>query len=165
MATVYHELGAQITVELMDQLIPGAGADVVRPLAKRIGGRYENVYLKTKVTAVEAGSDGLQVNFEGPAAPGSDVLDQVLVTVGRVPSGPLIGAEAAGVAVDDRGYIRVDKQQRTNVPHIFAIGDIAGQPMLRPQGHPRGQGRRRGGRWPAELPRRQGHSLGRLHRP
>jgi dihydrolipoamide dehydrogenase len=131
MATVYHELGARITVvELMDQLIPGADADVVRPLAKRIGDRYENIYLKTKVTAVEAGDDGLRVTFEGAAAPGSDVFDQVLVAVGRIPNGRLIGAGSAGVTVDERGYILTDKQQRTNVPHIFAIGDIIGQPML-----------------------------------
>jgi dihydrolipoamide dehydrogenase len=131
MATVYHELGAAITVvELMDQLIPGADPDVVRPLAKQIGGRYENIYLKTKVTAAQAGRDGLRVSFEGAKAPASDVFDQVLVAVGRVPSGRLIGADAAGVRVDDRGYIPVDKQQRTTVPHIFAIGDIVGQPML-----------------------------------
>jgi dihydrolipoamide dehydrogenase len=88
------------------------------------------VFLKTKVSAVEAGGDGLRVSFEGPAAPASDVFDQVLVAVGRVPSGRLIGAENAGVVVDDRGYIPADKQQRTNVPHIFAIGDVIGQPML-----------------------------------
>ncbi|HYZ55776.1 MAG TPA: dihydrolipoyl dehydrogenase [Streptosporangiaceae bacterium] len=131
MATVYHELGARITVvELMDQLIPGADADVVRPLARRIGDRYENIYLRTMVTAVEAGGDGLRVSFDGAAAPGSDVFDQVLVAVGRIPNGWLIGVENAGVTVDERGYILVDKQQRTNVPHIFAIGDIVGQPML-----------------------------------
>jgi dihydrolipoamide dehydrogenase len=131
MATVYHELGARITVvELMDQLIPGADKDLVSPLAKRIRSRYDNVFLKTKVSAVEAGGDGLRVSFEGPAAPASDVFDQVLVAVGRVPSGRLIGAENAGVVVDDRGYIPADKQQRTNVPHIFAIGDVIGQPML-----------------------------------
>ncbi|MBV9092569.1 MAG: dihydrolipoyl dehydrogenase [Streptosporangiaceae bacterium] len=131
MATVYHELGARITVvELMDQLIPGADPDVVGPLAKRVGARYDNVYLATTVTAAKADDDGLRVSFEGPSAPGNDVFDQVLVAVGRVPSGRLIGADKAGVAVDDRGYIRVDKQQRTNVPHILAIGDVVGQPML-----------------------------------
>jgi dihydrolipoamide dehydrogenase len=131
MATVYHELGSRITVvELMDQLIPGADRDIVAPLAKRIGGRYENVYLKTEVTGAEPGADGLRVSFDGPGAPASDVFDQVLVAVGRVPNGRLIGAGNAGVRVDDRGYIPVDKQQRTNVQHIFAIGDIIGPPML-----------------------------------
>jgi dihydrolipoamide dehydrogenase len=131
MATVYYELGSRITVvELMDQLIPGADRDIVAPLAKRVGGRYENVYLKTTVTGAEAGADGLRVSFDGPGAPASDVFDQVLVAVGRVPNGRLTGAENAGVRVDDRGYIPVDKQQRTNVPHIFAIGDVVGPPML-----------------------------------
>jgi len=131
MATVYHELGARITVvELMDQLIPGADRDIVAPLAKRIGGRYENIYLKTQVTGAEAGAGGLRVSFEGPGAPAGDVFDQVLVAVGRVPNGKLTGAENAGVQVDDRGFIPADKQQRTNVPHIFAIGDVTGPPML-----------------------------------
>jgi len=131
MACVYHELGARVTVvELMDQLIPGADRDIVAPLAKRIKGRYENIYLKTKVAGADAGPGGLRVSFDGPDAPGSDVFDQVLVAVGRVPNGRLIGAENAGVLVDDRGYIRVDKQQRTNVAHIFAIGDVVGPPML-----------------------------------
>jgi dihydrolipoamide dehydrogenase len=131
MATVYHELGTKITiVELMDQLIPGADKDIVAPLAKRIGARYENVYLKAKVTAVEATPDGLKVSFEGGKAPASDVFDKVLVAVGRRPNGRVVGAENAGVLVDERGFIRVDKQQRTNVPHIFAIGDVVGQPML-----------------------------------
>jgi dihydrolipoamide dehydrogenase len=131
MATVYHELGSKITVvELMDQLIPGADKDLVNPLAKRIGARYENIYLGTKVTAVSAGPDGLTVSFEGPKAPAQDTFDKVLVSVGRRPNGKLIGADKAGVAVDERGFIAVDKQQRTNVPHIFAIGDVVGQPML-----------------------------------
>jgi dihydrolipoamide dehydrogenase len=131
MATVYHELGARITVvELMDQLIPGADKDIVAPLAKRIGKQYENLYLKTKVTRVAAGPDGLTVSFEGAKAPAVDVFDKVLVAVGRTPNGKMIGAENAGVLVDDRGFIQVDKQLRTNVPHIFAIGDIVGQPML-----------------------------------
>jgi dihydrolipoamide dehydrogenase len=131
MATVYHELGTQVTiVELMDQLIPGADKDIVAPLAKRIGARYEGIYLKTRVTAVEAGADGLTVSFDGAKAPASDTFDRVLVAVGRRPNGKAIAAENAGVAVDDRGYISVDKQMRTNVPHIFAIGDVVGQPML-----------------------------------
>jgi dihydrolipoamide dehydrogenase len=131
MATVYHELGTQVTiVELMDQLIPGADKDIVAPLAKRIGARYGGIYLKTRVTAVEAGADGLTVSFDGAKAPASDTFDRVLVAVGRRPNGKAIAAENAGVAVDDRGYISVDKQMRTNVPHIFAIGDVVGQPML-----------------------------------
>jgi dihydrolipoamide dehydrogenase len=135
MATVYSELGAQITVvELMDQLIPGADKDIVTPLTKRITKRYQNIYLKSKVTAVEAGDDGLRVRFEGGGAPDSDTFDKVLVAVGRRPNGRTIGAENAGVLVDERGYIQVDKQQRTNVPHIFAIGDVVGQPMLAHKG-------------------------------
>jgi len=131
MATVYHELGSRITiVELMDQLIPGADKDIVNPLAKRVGKLYENIYLKTKVTKIEARPDGLAVSFEGGSAPAEDVFDKVLVAVGRKPNGKLIGAENAGVLVDDRGFISADKQLRTNVPHIFAIGDIIGQPML-----------------------------------
>jgi dihydrolipoamide dehydrogenase len=135
MATVYSELGAQITVvELMDQLIPGADKDIVTPLTKRITKRYQNIYLKTKVTAIEAADDGLRVRFDGSGAPGTDTFDKVLVAVGRRPNGRTIGAENAGVLIDGRGYILVDKQQRTNVPHIFAIGDIVGQPMLAHKG-------------------------------
>ena len=131
MATVYSELGSQITVvELMDQLIPGADKDIVTPLTKRITKRYQNIYLSTKVTNVEAGDEGLIVSFEGAKAPATDTFDKVLVAVGRRPNGRAIGAENAGVLVDERGYISVDKQQRTNVPHIFAIGDVVGQPML-----------------------------------
>jgi dihydrolipoamide dehydrogenase len=131
MATVYHSLGAKVTVvELMDQLIPGADRDIVAPLAKRIEKRYEKILLKTKVTAVEAKKDGLHVAFEGPSGETKDVFDFMLVSVGRTPNGKTIGAEAAGVTVDERGFIAVDKQQRTNVPHIFAIGDVVGQPML-----------------------------------
>jgi dihydrolipoamide dehydrogenase len=131
MATVYHELGARVTVvELLDQLIPGADKDLVAPLSKRIAKRYEAIYLTTKVTQVDAGADGLTVHFEGVKAPETATFDQVLVSVGRRPNGAAIGAERAGVAVDERGFIGVDKQQRTNVPHIFAIGDVVGQPML-----------------------------------
>ena len=131
MATVYHALGAKITVvELMDQLIPGADRDVVAPLAKRIGKLYEKILLKTKVTAVAAEPDGLHVTFEGEGGQTSDVFDAMLVSVGRRPNGAAIGAQAAGVAVDERGFIAVDKQMRTNVGHIFAIGDVVGQPML-----------------------------------
>ncbi|MDX1539806.1 MAG: dihydrolipoyl dehydrogenase [Geminicoccaceae bacterium] len=131
MATVYHALGARVTiVELMDQIIPGADKDIVTPLMKRISGAYENIFLKAKVTAVEATSDGLKVRFEGGKAPAEDTFDKILVAVGRRPNGRAIGAEAAGVQVDERGFIPADKQMRTNVPHIFAIGDVIGQPML-----------------------------------
>jgi dihydrolipoamide dehydrogenase len=132
MATVYHELGSKVTVvELMDQLIPGADKDIVAPLAKRIGKRYEQIYLGTRVTAVQSRPEGLAVTFEGAQAPAEPVtFDKVLVAVGRRPNGARIGAENAGVIVDERGFISVDKQQRTNVPHIFAIGDVVGQPML-----------------------------------
>jgi len=131
MATVYHELGARVTlVELLDQLIPGVDRDVVAPLAKRIGRQYENVFLKTKVTGVEAGPSGLVVSFDGAKAPATDTFDRILVAVGRRPNGRLIGAERTGVTVDPDGFIPVSKQMRTSVPHIFAIGDVVGQPML-----------------------------------
>src|SRR5215216_4846971 len=131
MATVYAELGAKVTiVELLDQLIPGADKDLVAPLFKRISKKYQAVYLTTKVTGVEARDEGLLVHFEGAKAPETATFDQVLVAVGRRPNGRSIGADRAGVVVDERGFINVDKQQRTNVPHIFAIGDVVGQPML-----------------------------------
>ena len=131
MATVYHALGVRVTVvELMDQIIPGADRDIVTPLMKRIEKRYEKIYLKAKVTKVEAKPDGLHVSFEGGGAPASDRFDKVLVSVGRRPNGKAIGAESAGVAVDERGFIPVNKQMRTNQLHIFAIGDVVGQPML-----------------------------------
>jgi len=131
MATVYDALGAKITVvEMLDSLIPGADKDVVRPLAKRIEKRYEKILLKTKVARIEPQKDGLKVSFEGGAAPAPEVFDYVLMAVGRRPNGREINAQAAGVNVDGRGYIPVDKQLRTNVPHIHAIGDICGEPML-----------------------------------
>ena len=132
MACVYDALGSKISVvEFMDQLMPGADKDIVKPLHKRIDGRYENIWLKTKVTAVEAQKKGLKVTFEDAKGETFDeTFDKVLVAVGRKPNGKLIDAEKAGVAVDDRGFIAVDNQQRTGVPHIFAIGDVVGQPML-----------------------------------
>jgi len=131
MATVYDALGSKITVvELMDGLIPGADKDVVRPLAKRIEKRYEKILLKTKVTKIEAQKDGLKVTFEGPNGTTTDIFDAALMAVGRRPNGRELKAEAAGVAVNERGYIAVDKQQRTNVLHIYAIGDVCGEPML-----------------------------------
>lgn len=141
MATVYHALGTDITVvELMDQIIPGADNDVVMPLQKRIKSRYKNIYLKTKVTKVEAKADGLYVTFEGENAPKQpERFDRVLCAVGRRPNGDQIQAEKAGVKVDERGFIPVNKQMRTNVPHIFAIGDVVGNPMLAHKAIPEGR--------------------------
>jgi dihydrolipoamide dehydrogenase len=131
MATVYDALGSKVTVvELMDGLIPGADRDLVRPLHKRIEKRYEKILLKTKVTKLEAQKTGLKATFEGEGAPEPQVYDRVLLSVGRRPNGKAIEAQAAGVNVNERGYIPVDKQMRTNVPHIYAIGDIVGEPML-----------------------------------
>ena len=132
MACVYDALGTQITVvELMDQLMPGADKDMVKPFHKRVEGRYEAIKLKTKVTAVEALKKGLKVTFEDDKGETTtDTFDKILVAVGRRPNGKAIDAEAAGVAVDERGFIAVDSQQRTGVSHIFAIGDVVGQPML-----------------------------------
>ena len=131
MACVYDALGSRVSVvELTPQLMPGCDPDLVRPLERRIRGRYEQILLGTKVTKVEPLAEGLRVTFEGEKAPAPTVFERVLVAVGRVPNGKTIGADAAGVKVSDRGFIPVDKQMRTNVPHIFAIGDIAQMPML-----------------------------------
>jgi dihydrolipoamide dehydrogenase len=131
MATVYDALGSKISVvELMDQLIPGADKDLVKPLHNRIAKRYEAIYLKTKVSKIEAKKEGLLVTFEGDNAPAPQLYDRVLMAVGRRPNGREINAEAAGVLVNERGFIPVDKQQRTNVAGIYAIGDIVGDPML-----------------------------------
>ncbi|MEO1881864.1 MAG: dihydrolipoyl dehydrogenase [Methylococcales bacterium] len=131
MATVYHALGSQISVvELMDQIIPGCDADLVRPLHKRIKKQYENIWLETKVEEIKSLKKGLKVSFSGKKAPESETFDAVLVAVGRRPNGFKIAAEKAGVKVDDMGFIQVDEQQRTNIDNIFAIGDIAGNPML-----------------------------------
>jgi dihydrolipoamide dehydrogenase len=130
MATVYHALGSKVTVvEMLDGLMAGADPDIVRPFANHIKKQYENIFLKTKVSGIEAGKK-LTVSFEGSGAPKSDSFDRVLVAVGRRPNGNQIDADKAGVAVDERGFIAVDEQMRTNVTHIFAIGDIVGQPML-----------------------------------
>jgi dihydrolipoamide dehydrogenase len=141
MATVYHALGAEISiVELMDQIIPGADSDVIMPLYKRIKSRYKNIYLKTKVTKVEAKKDGLYVTFEGEGAPQKpEKFDLILSSVGRRPNGDQIDAAKAGVKVDERGFIPVDKQMRTNVAHIFAIGDVVGNPMLAHKAMPEGR--------------------------
>jgi dihydrolipoamide dehydrogenase len=131
MASVYQGLGSEVSVvELTDQLMPGCDKDLVRPLQKRITERYAGIFVKTKVTAIEPKDDGLHATFEGTKLPENTIFDRVLVSTGRIPNGSRIGAELAGVEVTDRGFIPVDKQMRTNVPHIFAIGDIVGQPML-----------------------------------
>jgi dihydrolipoamide dehydrogenase len=134
MATVYDALGAKVSVvEFMDRLIPGADPDIVKPLARRIEKRYEKIMLKTKVARIEATAAGLKAHFEaadGSAGPAPEVYDSVLLAVGRRPNGRNIAAEKAGVQVNDRGWIPVDRQMRTNVGHIFAIGDIVGEPML-----------------------------------
>jgi dihydrolipoamide dehydrogenase len=131
MATVYDALGSKITVvELMDALIPGCDKDLVRPLHKRIEQRYEAIHLKTRVTSIEALEEGLRVEFDGDKAPEPQVYDRILLAVGRRPNGASLRAENAGVLVDERGFIRADRQMRTNVPHIFAIGDVVGEPML-----------------------------------
>ena len=137
MATVYHALGANIdVVEMAGQLIPGADKDIVAPFAKRVAKQYNDIMLETKVTKVEAKKDGIYVTFEGKNAPEKPKkYGRLLVAVGRVPNGKLLDAEKAGVNVDERGFIQVDKQLRTNVPHIYAIGDIVGNPMLAHKAH------------------------------
>ena len=131
MACVYDALGSRVSVvELTPQLMLGCDPDLVRPLERRIRSRYEQILLGTRVSQVEALEEGIRVTFAGEKAPAPQVYGRVLVAVGRSPNGKLIGAEAAGVNVSDRGFVPVDRQLRTNVPHIFAIGDIAGPPML-----------------------------------
>lgn len=132
MATVYSALGSTIdVVEMQNQLMPGADADLVKPYHKRIAKHYRSIMLQTKVIKCEAKKDGLWVTFEGEQAPDKPQrYDRILVSVGRTPNGNKISAEKAGVKVDERGFIAVDKQLRTNIPHIYAIGDVVGQPML-----------------------------------
>ncbi len=131
MATVYHELGSKVTVvEFLDSLIPGADADLVKPLHQRIQHMYENIYLGTKVSSIESTLNGMYVRYEGDIAQKKDVFDQVLIAVGRRPNGNMIDADKAGVKVDDQGFIPTDNKMCTNVKNIFAIGDIVGQPML-----------------------------------
>ncbi|MBV8946104.1 MAG: dihydrolipoyl dehydrogenase, partial [Solirubrobacterales bacterium] len=128
MATVYDALGSKVTmVELLDQLIPGCDPDLVKPLHKRISGRYEAIHLGTKVESVEAKKETLHVELSNGE---KHKFDGILVAIGRRPNGNAIGAEAAGVQVDERGFIAVDRQMRTNVAHIYAIGDVVGGPML-----------------------------------
>ncbi len=132
MACVFQALGSKVTVvELFDQLMPGADADLVKPLQTRLSKRYQAILLKTKVVKLEAEAGGLRAHFEGEGkVPEPQLYDRVLCAVGRTPNGRKINAEAAGVAVSERGFITVDKEMRTNQAHIFAIGDIVGQPML-----------------------------------
>ncbi|MGF1680702.1 dihydrolipoyl dehydrogenase [Photobacterium minamisatsumaniensis] len=135
MGTVYHALGSQVdVVEMFDQVIPAADKDIIKVFTKRIKKKF-NLMLETKVTAVEAKEDGIYVSMEGKKAPAEPTrYDAVLVAIGRVPNGKLLDAEKAGIEVDERGFINVDKQMRTNVAHIHAIGDIVGQPMLAHKG-------------------------------
>ncbi len=131
MGTAYDAFGSKVSVvELGDGLIPGCDRDLVKPLHKRMEKRFEQILLKTKVSKLEPKKDGIHVSFDGEGAPGNQVFDRVLVAIGRRPNGKNIGAEKAGVGVNEQGFIPVDKQQRTNVAHIYAIGDIVGQPML-----------------------------------
>ena len=131
LACVFDALGTQVSVvELTRQLMPGCDPDLVRPLERRIRARYSQILLGTKVSAVEAQPAGLRVSFSGEKAPEPQMFDRVLVAVGRTPNGHSVGAELAGIKVTERGFIPVDKQMRTNVPHIFAVGDIAAPPML-----------------------------------
>jgi dihydrolipoamide dehydrogenase len=131
MACVYDALGVRVTVvELSDGLMPGTDRDLVRPLQKRIEKRYERILINTKVGKLEALAEGLRATFDGPDAPEPQLFDRVLVAVGRSANGNAANAAAAGVTVSPRGIIAVNKQMRTNVPHIFAIGDVVGAPML-----------------------------------
>jgi dihydrolipoamide dehydrogenase len=131
MACIYSALGTRVSVvELMNQLMPGTDPDLLRPFTKVIKPRYENIMLGTQVTGMQATDAGIEVSFEGAQAPATGVYDRVLVAIGRRANGDKLDAGKAGVDVDERGIIRVDRQMRTNVPHIFAIGDLAGGPML-----------------------------------
>jgi len=131
LAGVYHSLGSEVSiVELTEGLMPGTDRDLVKPLAKRIEKRYANIWLSSQVTEIKAQKQGLKVFFEGEDTPDSQVFDRVLVCVGRRPNGDRIGAEAAGIEVDEKGFVKVDRELRTNVRHIFAIGDLVGPPLL-----------------------------------
>jgi dihydrolipoamide dehydrogenase len=131
MATIYDALGSEITiVELGGQIIPAADKDIVNPLFKKAKKNYANVFLNTKVTSMSTLKKGIKVEFEGKDAPKNDTFDKVLVAVGRTPNGNLIDADKAGVEVNETGFIETDRQMKTNVENIFAIGDVVGQPML-----------------------------------
>ena len=156
MATVHDALGSKVVVvEMLDQLIAGADPDVVKPLRKRIEKRYEAIHTRApRSRRSSATDDGIVATFGG----NEETFDRVLVAVGRRPNGGAIGADAAGVEVDERGFISVDEQMRTNVGHIFAIGDVVGRADARPQGHARGEGRGRGDRGRERRLRRQARS-------
>jgi dihydrolipoamide dehydrogenase len=131
MATIYEAFGSQITVvELLDGLLPGTDRDLVEPLQKRIGRRYQNIFCSTRVGRIEPEAAGLRAFFDGPEAPESELFERVLVSVGRRPNGHAVAPEAAGVSVDEHGFMPVDEHQRTNVPHVYAVGDVTGGPML-----------------------------------
>ena len=131
MAAVYHELGAKVTiVEFADSLIPGTDPDLVKPLHRHIQGLYENIFVSSRVEKIESTLNGMFVTFSGSVKKKKDVFDQVLVAVGRQPNGKLIDAEKAGIKIDERGFIPTDHQMRTNISNIFAVGDVAGPPML-----------------------------------
>jgi dihydrolipoamide dehydrogenase len=131
LATVYAALGSEVTiVEALDRLMPGPDPDLVRPLQRRLEAAFAGIHLRTKVASVEARADGLLVAFEGDKAPAKDLWDRVLVAVGRRPNGDRIGAAAADLRVDERGFVGVDERMATNVPHVFAIGDVARAPLL-----------------------------------
>lgn len=130
MATIYNALGSQITlVEMQDQIIPGCDKDLIRPLMQRIKKKYKNILLSTHVNSIVVQNDGLKVTFSGDNNP-EQLFDKVLVAVGRVPNGNLIDADKAGIVVDEKGFIQVDKKQQTNIQGIYAIGDVTGNPML-----------------------------------
>ena len=163
MACVYDALGAKVTVvEMLDHLMHGADPDLVRPLAKRIGARYTDVLLASRVEEVKAQKNGLKVEIGGV---GSRMFDRVLVAVGRVPNGRAIGASEAGVNVDERGFIPVDAQMKTNVAGIYAIGDIVGEPMLAHKATHEGKVAAEVIAGHDVTLRRQDDPVGRLHRP
>ena len=131
MAAMYHALGSEVTVvELLPELMAGVDPDLVRPLRKRIASRYAGIHTATRVERIEPQSEGLRVTFAGEKPPAPALFDRVLVAVGRTPNGAKLDAERAGVKVDAKGFIAADAAQRTNVPHVFAIGDVTGPPLL-----------------------------------
>ncbi len=131
MATVYSAFGSEVTVvELMDQLIPPADEDLVKPLARIFGKKVKNIYTSTRVTSVEPQSEGILVSFEGKKAPERELFDRVLVSIGRKPNTEEIGLDALGLSADEKGFIPVNEKRQTSLPHIYAIGDVTGQPML-----------------------------------
>ena len=167
MATVYHALGSKVTiVELMDQIIPGADKDIVTPLHKRIAEAVREHPPQDQGDQGRGdGRTGWSLSFEGGKAPATDTFDRILVAVGRRPNGKRSGPRTRASSVDERGFIPVDKQMRTNVPHIFAIGDVVGQPMLAHKAVHEGKVAAEAAAGQEQLLRRQGDPVGRLHRP